>query len=259
VVSGTGPAVPHPLPGAVGLSHLTAYPWEAADGVRGGSPHLHLVCTEAYVVTGGRGAVQTLSPDGYRDIPLEPGSVAWFTPGTVHRMVPRGDLRVTVLMQNSGLPEAGDAVFTFPPEVLADPEAYAAAAALPPGIGPETEAAARRRRDLAVEGYLPLREALLAGDDGPLVRFQRAAARLVRDRVPVWRELWRAGALAAAERTGAQLDALAAGDPAHLDVASAWQAAPTRLGGYGMCGRRDEYTLPGTTLPRRPPGTSSAV
>ncbi|WP_432139337.1 MULTISPECIES: cupin [unclassified Streptomyces] len=241
--------LPHPLPGAVGLSHLTAYPWEAADGVCGGSPHLHLVCTEAYVVTGGRGAVQTLSPDGYRDIPLAPGSVAWFTPGTVHRMV-RGDgLRITVLMQNSGLPEAGDAVFTFPPEVLADPRWYAAEAALPPGTGPGTEAAARRRRDLAVEGHLVLREALLDGDTGPLLGFQRAAARLVRHRVPTWRALWRAGALAAAERTGAQLDALAAGEPAYLADATAHEATPTRLGGYGMCGRRDEYALPGTTLP----------
>ena len=61
-------ALPAPLPGAVGLSHLSAYDWEAADGVCGGSPHLHLVCTEAYVVTGGRGAVQTLTvADGYRD------------------------------------------------------------------------------------------------------------------------------------------------------------------------------------------------
>ena len=129
--------LPHPLPGAVGLSHLSAYDWEAADGVCGGSPHLHLACTEAYVVTGGRGAVQTLTaPTAYRDIPLEPGSVAWFTPGTVHRMVQGGDLRITVLMQNSGLPEAGDAVFTFPPEVLADPERYAAAAALPARYGP---------------------------------------------------------------------------------------------------------------------------
>ncbi|WP_437089031.1 cupin domain-containing protein [Streptomyces sp. enrichment culture] len=241
--------IPHPLPGAVGLSHLSAYDWASADGVCGGSPHLHLVCAEAYVVTAGRGAVQTLSPDGYRDIPLGPGSVAWFMPGTVHRMVQGGGLRITVLMQNSGLPEAGDAVFTFPPEVLADPGAYAAAAALPPGGGPETEAAARRRRDLAVEGYLPLRAALLAGDDTPLRAFQRAAARLVRDKVPVWREVWRAGALAAAERTGAQLDALAAGDPAHLDGATAHAAVPTRRGGYGMCGRRDEYALPGTTLP----------
>ncbi|WP_181808887.1 cupin domain-containing protein, partial [Streptomyces shenzhenensis] len=166
---------PHPLPGAIGLSHLSAYEWEAADGVCGGSPHLHLVCTEAYVVTGGRGAVQTLSPDGYRDIPLEPGSVAWFTPGTVHRMVQGGDLRITVLMQNSGLPEAGDAVFTFPPGVLADPERYAALATLPSGTGAEVEQAARRRRDLAVEGYLGLRAALVAGDSGPYTEFQRAA------------------------------------------------------------------------------------
>ncbi|RSO03981.1 cupin, partial [Streptomyces sp. WAC 05379] len=234
------PYLPRPLPGAVGLSHLSAYDWEAADGVCGGSPHLHLVCTEAYVVTGGRGAVQTLSPDGYRDIPLEPGSVAWFTPGTVHRMVQGGDLRITVLMQNSGLPEAGDAVFTFPPDVLADPEKYAAAAVLPPGTGPETADAARRRRDLAVEGYLVLREALIAGDNGPYLEFQRSAARLVRAKVPDWRELWRAGARAAAERTGAQLDALAAGEPAYLGDATAYEAGPTRLGGFGMCGRRDE-------------------
>ena len=80
-----------PLPGGVGVSGLTVYDWEAADGVCGGSPHLHLVCTEAYVVTGGRGAVQTLGADGYREIPLEPGSLAWFTPGTVHRMVQGGE------------------------------------------------------------------------------------------------------------------------------------------------------------------------
>ncbi|MFD7699568.1 cupin [Streptomyces caelestis] len=233
-----------PLPGAVGLSHLSAYEWEAVDGVCGGSPHLHTVCTEAYVVTGGRGAVQTLSSEGYRDVALEAGTVAWFTPGTVHRMVQGGELRVTVLMQNSGLPEAGDAVFTFPPEVLADPERYAAAAVLPAGEGAETEAAARRRRDLAVEGYLVLREALVAGDVGPYREFRRAAARLVRDRVPVWRELWRSGASAAAERTGAQLSALAAGDSAHLEEAAVYATAPSRRGGFGMCGRRDEYTVP---------------
>ncbi|MFR0354470.1 cupin [Streptomyces sediminimaris] len=249
MVSAPGPALPHPLPGAVGLSHLSAYDWEAADGVCGGSPHLHLVCTEAYVVTGGRGAVQTLSPDGYRDIPLRPGSVAWFTPGTVHRMVQGGGLRITVLMQNSGLPEAGDAVFTFPPEVLADPRTYEAAATLPPGGGAGTEAAALRRRDLAVEGYLLLRQALVAGDAGPLREFQRAAARLVREKVPRWRELWRCGALAAAERTGAQLDALAAGGDDYLADATAHRSEPTRLGGFGMCGRRDEYALPGATLP----------
>ncbi|MTE17902.1 cupin [Streptomyces sp. TRM43335] len=240
---------PAPLPGAVGLSHLEAYDWEAADGVCGGSPHVHLVCTEAYVVTGGRGAVQTLTIDGYRETDLVAGAVVWFTPGTVHRMVQRDGLKVTVLMQNSGLPEAGDAVFTFPPSVLADPERYAAAASLPAKEGLVAEEAARRRRDMAVEGYLPLRDALRAGDAGPLVEFHRAAARLVAPRVPDWARLWRAGALAAAERTGAQLAALGAGDVAHLAEARVEAAMPTRRGGYGMCGRRAEYEIPGATLP----------
>ncbi len=238
-----------PLPGAIGLSHLSAYDGEAADGVCGGSPHPHLVCTEAYVVTGGRGAVQTLGADGCREIPMAAGSLAWFIPGTVHRMVQGGDPRVTVLMENSGPPEAGDAIFTFPPEVPADPDEYAAAATLPPGTGARTAAAALRRRDLAVEGHLALRDALPAGDEGPYRRFLRAAARLVRDRVPAWYALWRAGAFAAAERTGARLDAPAAGEPVHLGDATAHASAPTRLGGFGMCGRRDEYRLPGGTPP----------
>lgn len=239
-----------PLPGGVGLSHISAYDWEAADGTCGGSPHLHLACTEAYVVTAGEGSVQTLTPaDGYRDTPLEPGAIAWFTPGTVHRMVNRGGLRVTVLMQNGGLPEAGDAVFTFPPEVLADVDAYAAAAALPAKEGPEADLAARRRRDLAVDGYLALREAVQAGRREPLLDFHRAAARLVAPRIATWRTRWQEGALATAERTGRQLNALGAGDPAHLAEARVHAAAPTRRGGYGMCGRRDEYELPGVTLP----------
>ncbi|MGW8381055.1 cupin domain-containing protein [Streptomyces sp. ODS28] len=239
-----------PLPGGIGLSHISAYDWEAADGVCGGSPHIHLACTEAYVVTAGRGAVQTLSPrDGYGETPLEPGALAWFAPGTVHRMVNGDGLRVTVLMQNGGLPEAGDAVFTFPPEVLADPEAYAAAAALPAKEGPEADAAARKRRDLAVEGYLRLREATREGDHAPLHAFHRAAARLVAPRIAAWRERWRHGALAAAERTGEHLDALAEGDASHLATARAHAAGPTRHGGYGMCGRREEYELPGATLP----------
>ena len=60
-MKGDPPCWTHPLPGGVGLSHISAYDWQAADGVCGGSPHLHLACTEAYVVTGGRGAVQTLT------------------------------------------------------------------------------------------------------------------------------------------------------------------------------------------------------
>ncbi|MDB1088585.1 cupin domain-containing protein [Streptomyces sp. ACA25] len=243
-------SLPEPLPGAVGLSHISAYDWLATDGVCGGSPHIHLACTEAYVVTAGEGAVQTLTPEGFTETPLEPGTIAWFTPGTVHRMVNGRDLRVTVLMQNSGLPEAGDAVFTFPPEILADPARYAEAAALPAREGPEAEAATRRRRDLAVEGYLVLRAALRAGDADPLRAFHEAAARLVAPKVALWRERWREGPLAAAEATGRHLDALARADGSHLAEAAVRSAGPTRQAGYGMCGRRQEYELPGTTLPR---------
>ena len=81
----------------------------------------------------------------------------WFTPGTIHRAVNRGGLEVVVVMQNAGLPEAGDAVMTFPPEVVADPARYAAAAALPPDAeDDELGEAVRRRRDLAVDGFLRL-------------------------------------------------------------------------------------------------------
>lgn len=233
-----------PLPGGIGLSHLRAYEWEAADGVCGGSPHLHLACTEAYVVTGGRGAVQTLGADGYREADLEAGVVAWFSPGTVHRMVQRGGLKITVLMQNSGLPEAGDAVFTFPPEILADPAAYAEAAAIPDG-----DEAARRRRDLAIEGYLPIRDALAAGDPGPLREFHRAAAALVAPKVAAWVPRWRAGALAAAELTGEHLEALANGDASHLAESGVQVVRPSKEDGYGMCGLRAEYDIPGVTVP----------
>ncbi|MFF8846268.1 cupin domain-containing protein [Streptomyces sp. NPDC015127] len=142
------------LPGGVGISGLTVYDWEAADGLCGGTPHMHLVCSEAYVVIDGSGSVQTLTTCGFADTPLHPGDVVRFTPGTIHRLVNDGGLRLVVLMQNSGLPEAGDAVFTFPAPVLADPHAYQAAAAL---TGDQA-AAARRRRDLALEGFLALRE-----------------------------------------------------------------------------------------------------
>ncbi|MER6667539.1 cupin [Amycolatopsis japonica] len=227
-----------PLPGGIGLSHLCAYEWEAADGVCGGSPHLHLACTEAYVVTGGRGAVQTLDVGGYRETELEAGVVAWFAPGTVHRMVQRDDLRITVLMQNSGLPEAGDAVFTFPPPVLADPDAYAKAAAMP-----ADDDAARRRRDLAIEGYLPIRDALVAGDPGPLKDFHRAAVALIAPKVEAWLPRWRSGALAAAELTGEHLRALANGDASHLAHSGVRVAGPSEEDGYGMCGRRTEYRI----------------
>ena len=237
-----GAARTPPLPGAVGVTHLRVYDSLAPDGLRGGSAHLHTACTEAYVVLAGSGAVQTLSGEGYAEVPLAPGALVWFTPGTVHRLVNGGGLEILVLMANAGLPEAGDMVLTFPEPVLADPEAYAAAATL---SGAEattagTGAAARARRDLATEGFVALRDAVLEEGPGALGPFHRRAARIVRERVDGWRAVWQEGPLAAALATGAHLEALAAGDAAHLGSSSVSQLPPPaderRMGCCGTLG-----------------------
>ncbi|MFF9193874.1 cupin domain-containing protein [Streptomyces sp. NPDC014779] len=234
-----------PLPGAVGISGLTVYDWEAADGLCGGTPHMHLVCSEAYVVIAGEGSVQTLTTSGFADTPLRPGDVVWFTPGTIHRLVNAGGLRLVVLMQNSGLPEAGDAVFTFPPPVLADPDAYRAAAVL---TGDHAEAA-RRRRDLALEGFQALRE-------GGLREFHAAAHRLKRELLDAWWIRWRDGPLATTLMTGCQLDALKTGDLSHLDLGEVSRLERPEDPLFGMCGLLHPYHV--TALPTQPPGGTSA-
>jgi mannose-6-phosphate isomerase-like protein (cupin superfamily) len=233
------------LPGAVAVSHLHVYDWEAADGWCGGTPHLHLACSEGYVVTAGSGAVQTLTASGFDTTPLAPGALVWFTPGTIHRLVNSGGLRIVVLMQNNGLPEAGDAVLTLPPEYLTDPVTYARAVRLPDGTEAQKATAARRRRDLAVGGYTALRTAWEAGDPRPLLDFHRAAAALVRPRVADWRARWELGAAEAARETGAQLDLLADGDATHLGEARVHARLPAAHGTFGMCGRLDTYEVMG--------------
>ncbi len=219
------------FPGGVALTDLEVYEGEASDGCRGGTPHMHTASSEGYLVTAGSGAVETLSADGFAQHPLVVGDVLWFTPGTVHRLVNDGGLRLVAVMSNAGLPEAGDAVMTFPAEVLADPDRYAAAAVLPEGAGRGVAAAARR--DLAIEGYLRLRE----GGGSALEAFQRAAVKIVRPRVARWKALWEATVLAEAEATRAQLDALERGDLGALGashVARVEPAAGPRR--FGMCG-----------------------
>ncbi|MFJ4716815.1 cupin domain-containing protein [Streptomyces sp. NPDC088785] len=231
------------FPGAVGVSRLRVYDWPTVEGLPGGgTPHLHLACSEGYVVTGGRGRVQTLTPSGYGETPLEAGTVAWFTPGTVHRLVNDGELEITVVMQNGGLPEAGDAVLTLPQDLLGDPGTYADAVRIPDDV-PEAaqEAVARARRDLATRRFLELRAATEQGDPAPLEAFQRAAAVLVRPRLDAFERRWRDGARAASAATGAQLSALRAGHAGHLARAAVTATGPTARGRFGMCGRLDIY------------------
>ena len=234
----TGPA----FPGSTAVSGLRVYDRSAEDGLCGGSPHIHLACTEAYVVVGGEGELHTLTVAGIERTPLRPGVVAWFGPGTVHRAVNLdGALKVVVVMQNSGLPEAGDAVMTFPPAHLESPEKYRLAAKA------ENEDDARRRRDLAVEGYLALADAVAAGKPELLTEFYRQAVELRSELFDSWDEVLRDGALTAAARTAYELSALRDGRIEHLlDAALRVEQPPEPEDrAFGMCGRLDRYELGG--------------
>ncbi|MFC0680208.1 cupin domain-containing protein [Lysobacter korlensis] len=234
------------FPGGTAVSGLRVYDWESEDGVSGGTPHLHTVSTEGYVVLAGAGSVQTLSAGGAAEHPLAPGTLVWFSPGTIHRLVNDGGLELVVIMQNAGLPEAGDAVFTFPAEILADAVAYEAAASLSQDW-PERqrEQRARWRRNLALEGFRELRAAVEQHGPAALTDFHRRATELVRPRVERWRGLWAETVEAETERTRRQLEALTAGDGAHLADGTVVRGEPrpgSRL--FGMCGRLQTWGPP---------------
>ncbi|WP_158852478.1 cupin domain-containing protein [Saccharothrix deserti] len=249
------------FPGGTSLSFLDVYDDAAPDGVVGGSPHMHLASTECYVVVGGEGELHAVNLDGCREIPLGRGSVVWFTPGTIHRAVNHGGLQVVVLMDNAGLPEAGDAVMTFPPDVVADPDRYRAAATLPHrATEAERAADARRRRDLAVEGFTHIRDAIRGGDQTPLREFYAAAAALVRGRAGTWAAIVRDGPLRQAETGLAVTTDLAVGVAGHLERAAVFRApepAPAR--GFGMCGRLRPHDVANAVPYAKPAGLGPAA
>ena len=240
--------MPSSFPGATGLSEVSIYDWPGADGAAGGSPHMHTASTEAYVVLEGRGRLETLNSAGFTSTPLAPGVVLWFTPGTVHRAInDSGDLKVLVVMQNAGLPEHGDAVMTFPPEHLADADSYRRAAALDikdadAGL-PAGEEAARRRRDLALQGYLVLKDAVIESGPGALADFHAAAGRLVGPRTSAWAELLAGGAADQAEATRQQLLSLDAAETFYLGQARTTMGKRENRRVYGMCGRIQAWEL----------------
>lgn len=142
------------MPGGTLLTRLKVYDSAGPDGLRGGTPHVHLVCTELYYVLSGTGSVELLDRNGFSTAELSPHAALLFNSGTIHRLInPKGDLDILIMMQNSGLPERGDNVVTFQNEMLADPSRYAAA------MKAETLSDALRRRDRGVEGFLELKAA----------------------------------------------------------------------------------------------------
>jgi mannose-6-phosphate isomerase-like protein (cupin superfamily) len=235
------------LPAGVGVSYLEVYESESPDGIRGGSAHVHLSCTEAYVVIGGSGKLQTLSSKGFEEIDLHPRQVVWFTPGVVHRLVNGGDLDIIIVMQNGGLPESGDCILSFPPEYLKDRARYRAAVELPPieRGRDDVDAAAKRRKDLSITGFVGLREAMEHEGFVALEAFYRDAAALVVGDRERWNEVWQQGAVRATETTGSQLDALGRGDLSYLEQ-GALRVTQVRAGSprAGMCGRITSFDVP---------------
>lgn len=244
----------HPVlfPGGTSVSRLRVYPWVASDGEAGGTPHFHTVCTEAYVVLGGRGRVQTISRDGFVETVLTPTSVVWFMPGVIHRVINDGDLQLLVVMQNSGLPEAGDAVMTFLPDRLESLDRYDALAKLPSpaAVGADgVEDAVRARQHAAVEGFTRIREAAVRGDERPLTELYEAALNMVSPKTAGWRDVWLAGAAAAAAETDGYLAAMAEGNIQHLGQHPALTLSEPDSNRFGMCGYLQTYDLIPTAIP----------
>lgn len=240
------------LPGGVGLTHLRVYDTIAPDGLYGGSPHVHFACTECYYVEKGHGRVQTLSATGYHEFDLEPGKIVWFSPGVIHRLINSdGKLEIFVVMQNGGLPEAGDFVLTLPPELLQSPPKYFEVASLSAHgeVFTNTLDAAYRRRDLAVEGFSVLRRAYETQGAAALEEFYETALPLLQPKLGAWQDVWRNGAQAASQATGEHLAALQQGNVSHLMSGSAHaMEIPGTDRKLGMCGTLGTYLPEGVSV-----------
>jgi mannose-6-phosphate isomerase-like protein (cupin superfamily) len=242
------------LPGGISVTHLRVYDFPGPDTLSGGSPHLHFACTEAYFVLAGEGAVQTLSSQGYRETPLRSGSVVWFTPGVIHRLINRdGHLEIYVVMENQGLPEHGDSVLTFPDEYLGSEEKYLQFASLSPkgSVYADNREAATRRRDLAVNGFLALRQKVEAEGASALRPFYETAVNLMRSKEPLWREIWHSGPAATIQRTENYLDSLSAGSSSYLLKSKLFEipiSPETETRKFGFCGTLRPYLPEGVIL-----------
>jgi mannose-6-phosphate isomerase-like protein (cupin superfamily) len=241
-----------PLPGGIGVTHLKVYESVAPDGLAGGSPHMHFACSEAYLVIRGVGSVQTLSNRGFREIPLRAGSLVWFTPGVIHRLINGdGQLEIFAMMENAGLPEHGDSVLTLPVRYFRDETAYMGAASLDSdGLsGKNRVDAARTRRDLAVEGYQELRREFERG--GSLQGFYDQAVHLIRSKERNWRALWESGAARTVRRTEGFLDKLRIGTSDYLNMGRIFQFPLEKLAEdrkLGMCGTLRPYLPEGALI-----------
>lgn len=234
------------MPGSNLMSRLRVYDTPTPDGQIGGTPHVHLVCTEMYYVLSGRGAVEIIDKDGYSCVPLEPDDALLFSAGTIHRLInPNGDLEILVIMQNSGLPERGDNVVTFPEAYLSTDETYAEAMRV------TTIDEAYQRRDRGVEGFTALKAAFdrsREAGQAALAEFYTYAEARTASRRPEWQTLIKNGALAAATESLGQLQQLAKHDTGYLNE-NQYTLITGSDNKLGFCGHLNRYFDPATLLP----------
>jgi mannose-6-phosphate isomerase-like protein (cupin superfamily) len=230
------------MPGATQASRLKVYDTAGPDGQRGGTPHVHLLCTEMYFVLEGSGAVEMMDANGFTRVDLHPYAALVFTSGTIHRLInPLGNLTILVIMQNSGLPERGDNVVCFTDEWLASDEKYAEA------MHVRTLADAYQRRNRGVDGFLHLKAAFevsLQSGQNTLQKFYEQAIERTTSLRQRWKNVIQQGALSEAQTSLEQLEALYQGDMGYLLQAqhSLIPAGETTINGF--CGHLHRYFEP---------------
>lgn len=232
----------HRFPGGVGISAVDVYRDATLGGCDGGTPHLHTLCTEAYIATAGAGAVETLDASGGNRWDVTAGVVVWFSPGVIHRaLASDGGLQVTVIMQNGGLPEAGDAVMTLPSPYWSDLSKYDTAVTIDADSFDGRREQADARRELASAGFAELQERGATPGEQGLAPFYDFACTVVTRRLDRMASIFARSAEAEVARTRAQIEALHGGNPAHLFDGRAASTAPLQTPAFGMCGMLQPY------------------
>ena len=235
------------LPGGVGLTHIRVYSETCPDGVIGGGAHIHMVCSEIYYVLSGTGQVEVLSSEGVETIDLVPAKAVFFRPGLFHRVLnPNKNLELLAIMQNGGLPERGDFVMSFPPEVVSSAATYQKAVR----ATNLTEAIARR--DLSIRGYIQIKEAFSkskAEGQTALRSFYEAARDLIAPKVDGFEWVLKVGAQTEAKNSLDACDFIKAGRTDYLERAQYAALYPINQPSRpGMCGELHAYALDETFL-----------
>jgi mannose-6-phosphate isomerase-like protein (cupin superfamily) len=232
------------MPGATLATRLKVYDTPSLDGQRGGTPHMHLLCSEMYFVVAGSGFVEMIDWQGFSRQALNPKSALIFSPGTLHRLInPESDLELFITMQNSGLPERGDNIVSFNSDILNNENAYQKAMKV------SSFEEALVRRDRGVEGFLDIKAAF----DTSLVEGQRAlkhffdlATERTKHLYASWQQVINHGALQEAQMSLEHLGDLSQGKTYYLEQAQHFAIQPSDFKTPGFCGALNRYFDPAT-------------